>query len=223
MAVAKGPLASWQPHAGIALSLQRGFTLLEILIVLGLLALLAGISLMAYEGIQSQGQADLVRYEMAEIRRALIQFRKDSGTYAFPGVHSYDCTDAINGGSSTQANSRMLFPAEAGTTDSEKITWCQDSANFWMLLTDPYGLGWNEDTRRGWRGPYLKDKHHTTQDLNGRTIPTLRDPYNTPYHLLNLTQDASASLISAGENRLFGTVTDCASDDSDDIVLCLLR
>ncbi len=137
---------------------SAGFTLLELLVVITLLAVLASAALLGYEGIQDQGRYDVARFEMAEIRKALLKFRRDSGANAFPTQGQYDCTDDFNGGNSTVQNSLMTFPSEAGVNDAEIIAWCQHPTNFWMLFQDPFGSGWNIDTRRGWNGPYLQRK-----------------------------------------------------------------
>ncbi len=128
--------------------LQSGFTLLELLVVIALLALVAGAVIVGYSGVQDQGQGDHTRFEMAEIRNALLQFRRDSGSRDFPRQGVYDCTTIPS------AN----FPPEAGATSAEQIAWCQSPANFWMLFEDPLGNGWNADTKRGWNGPYLQRK-----------------------------------------------------------------
>jgi hypothetical protein len=96
---------------------------------------------------------------MAEIRNALLQFRRDSGTNDFPGQGTYDCTDASNGGSVTAVNSNFAtMPSEAGSTAAARIAWCQHPANFWMLFRNPLSTNWNIDTKRGWNGPYLQRK-----------------------------------------------------------------
>jgi prepilin-type N-terminal cleavage/methylation domain-containing protein len=136
--------------------LQSGFTLLELLVVSLILAALAGAVVASYNGIDAQANYDIAKNDMAEIRKALLQFRRDSGTESFPGQGQYDCTDAFNGGDATDQNSMMSFPAEAGANDAEIIAWCQHPANFWMLFQDPLASGWNMDTKRGWNGPYLQ-------------------------------------------------------------------
>ncbi|MBE0471374.1 MAG: type II secretion system protein [Methyloprofundus sp.] len=151
-------LTQHPPTLGLQPKRQTGFTLLELLVVITLLAIVAGVALVSYEGVQASGRADATRFEMAEIRKALLQFRRDSGSHDFPGQGIYDCTDDVNGGNITDKNALMTFPAEAGSNDADIIAWCQHPANFWMLFTDPLGKGWNPDTKRGWNGPYLQRK-----------------------------------------------------------------
>ena len=139
---------------------QHGFTLLELLTVIALLAIIATAAITSYDGVDDQARADVTQFEMAEIRKALLQFRKDSGTRSFPGQGSYDCTDAANG-NPADINPNIeaqLPPALAALADAVQIAWCQHPANLWMLFEDPLGTGWNVDTKRRWNGPYLQRK-----------------------------------------------------------------
>jgi len=145
---------------------QAGFTLMELLVVIALLGILAGVATMAYEGVPEQGRGDVTRFEMAEIRAALLQFRRDTGEFPCrvyrDGVYAPDAAGI----------SRLNFaglPATPSFADYQ--TWCrngfagqQDDA-LSLLLKFPYddtdtgfmGWLWNPDTKRGWNGPYLKD------------------------------------------------------------------
>jgi len=142
---------------------QAGFTLLELLAVIALLGVLAGAAVMTYDGVQDQGRDDVTRFEMAQIREALLQFRRDSGTNDFPGQGQYDCDDDLNGDSNTK-NDALVFPdyVEAYPNEKDKVDWCRHPANFWMLFTDPLGRAeadrWDKDRKRGWNGPYLQRK-----------------------------------------------------------------
>lgn len=149
-------------------NVAAGFTLLELLVVITLLVIIAGFSLSAYEDVQDQAGHDAVIYEMAELRNALLQFRRDSGTNDFPRHGIYECTDIANG-NPTDINPDIdsQLPTEAGGSDAAKIAWCQHPANFWMLFINPFDDvtttaveegGWNPDTKRGWNGPYLQRK-----------------------------------------------------------------
>ena len=60
----------------------QGFTLIELLVVVSLLAVLATVALIANEGVNEQAEIDATKYEMAELRKALLQFKRDVG--AFP-------------------------------------------------------------------------------------------------------------------------------------------
>jgi len=135
------------------LSRILGFTLLELLVVVALMAIVATVALVANEGVQDEAAVDATKYEMAELRKALLQFRRDTGV--FPGNGAYAC----------QAPSdEFEYPA---FVTANHLDWCQSPANFWMLYSCPLKddvdtpvdegspCKWNPDTKRGWNGPYL--------------------------------------------------------------------
>ncbi|PHR83482.1 MAG: hypothetical protein COA59_11710 [Colwellia sp.] len=158
-------------------SSQSGFTLMELLTVISLMAITATVAITSYDGVQDQSRYDVAKFEMTQIHKALIQFRKDSGTKSFPTQGRYDCTDDVNGGSITQPNSEFNFPAEAGVTTAAIIAWCQHPANFWMLFEDPLDNGWNPDTKRGWQGPYLQRKNgYLTLSANTVNLADITNP-----------------------------------------------
>jgi prepilin-type N-terminal cleavage/methylation domain-containing protein len=208
---------------------QSGFTLLEMLVVITVLGLIAGVAVLGLNGVTDQSRADTTNFEMAELRKALLQFRRDSGSRDFPTQGVYDCTDSANGGLITDINSNfpLSFSASvAAMSNAEFIIWCQSPENFWMLFIDPFERPtqdqWNEDTRRGWNGPYLQNKYGAVSNSSIDTIPSVITPYQTPYLLFDLST-ANASIISMGENDTLGAISACSSGDDDDYVLCLLK
>jgi prepilin-type N-terminal cleavage/methylation domain-containing protein len=142
---------------------QAGFTLLELLVVITVMGILSTVAVMSYDGVQEQGQYDATRFEMTEIRNALLQFRRDSGSNEFPGQGQYDCDNDPDTDTNTP-NPALDFPdyVDAYSVEKDKVDWCRHPANFWMLFVDPFGRAthdqWNEDTHRGWHGPYLTRK-----------------------------------------------------------------
>ncbi len=152
---------------------SAGFTLLELLVVIALLLVVAGAASIAYEGVQDQGRYDAAQFEMAEIRKALLQFRRDSGSNHFPGQGVYDC-NSLEMEDIAKANDPAgsdTWPTGAPSADSNLADWqewCNSPANFWMLFINPLDditntpsdeeNAWNIDTRRGWNGPYLQRK-----------------------------------------------------------------
>ncbi|MBL4764106.1 MAG: prepilin-type N-terminal cleavage/methylation domain-containing protein [Colwellia sp.] len=156
---------------------QNGFTLMELLTVITLMAITATVAITSYDGVQDQSRYDVAKFEMTQLRKALIQFRQDSGTNSFPAQGSYDCTDDVNGGVVTETNSLFTFPTDVTGTQAEKIAWCQHPANFWMLFEDPLGNGWNPDTKRGWHGPYLQRKNgYLTLNANTVSLDNINNP-----------------------------------------------
>lgn len=213
-------LKAFSPTAAGASSLmgkgtahESGFTLLELLTVIVLLGIMAGIAVVSYDGVQEQALCEATRFEMAELRKALLQFRRDSGTNDFPGQGQYGC------------DPDMDFPLEAGTGNA-RIDWCKSEANFWMLFVDPLDNGWDPDTHRGWHGPYLQRKSGLISYEGVDDVWGITDPYQSPFILVDLGDDKRARIVSFGPNKIYdgeGANPCEPSTGSDDIVLYLLR
>ncbi|WP_198244186.1 prepilin-type N-terminal cleavage/methylation domain-containing protein [methane-oxidizing endosymbiont of Gigantopelta aegis] len=206
----------------------RGFTLLELLVVLTLLMILSGTAIYAYEGLEEQGRDNAVVYEMSQIRNALLQFRRDSGSHDFPGQGQYDCDDAPTADSNSinPAIEPQLPSSVASLSSADKVTWCRSEVNFWMLFKDPLAKGWNRDTHRGWNGPYLLQKDQPLDYENLSAVWGIVDAYGNPYLLKDLDNDDKARIVSTGANGVYegeGSMPCFAPAASDDQVLCLLK
>jgi prepilin-type N-terminal cleavage/methylation domain-containing protein len=138
--------------------LQRGFSLLEMMVVVAVLAAVAFISTGAYENIHEQTDEQLVHVEMQQIAKAIRQFKQDTGYY--PKEGPFDL--AVYGGAVPYGN-LLVHAGGAGGTDPEKDLWFYSPANFYQLISRTSPLNatghmletWNPETGRGWRGPYL--------------------------------------------------------------------
>jgi len=60
---------------------RSGFTIVELLIVIVVIAILAAITIVAYNGIQKRAQDSRRANDIASIRKALELYRADTGTY----------------------------------------------------------------------------------------------------------------------------------------------
>jgi prepilin-type N-terminal cleavage/methylation domain-containing protein len=60
---------------------QQGFTLLELLIVVSVIAIIAGVSLMSYSNTRSDSEDRAVRIEMQQLQQAVIRYFSDQNTY----------------------------------------------------------------------------------------------------------------------------------------------
>ena len=131
-------------------STQQGFTLLELLVVVAILAGLSFVASGTFRGVAEHADERLVRVEMQQIAQALRQFKQDTGYFPREGVFKL----------SADGGQVASLPSHTGGTDAE---WFYSPANLYQLLatTSPLaGSGhvletWNEESGRGWRGPYL--------------------------------------------------------------------
>jgi prepilin-type N-terminal cleavage/methylation domain-containing protein len=187
---------------------ESGFTLLELLTVIALLGIMAGIAVISYDGVQERALCEATRFEMAELRKALLQFRRDTGEFPCrvyrPGDYAPDKMKMVH----LDFDGLPVSPALEDYHD-----WCQNEKpnqvddGLAMLHRFPYddtdtdytGLLWNPDTKRGWNGPYI-----ATEGLT--------DAWDNLYVLLDPELDFKANYRC----KMNGDVYDCLSTDSDD-------
>ncbi len=217
---------------------EPGFTLLEMLTVVALLAVMAGVAITAYDSDADDTTATvLAQSEMAEIAKALRQFRRDVG--GWPQV-------------SHPADFSALYVFADTNNDGFEDDF--DYPRF------------DRDTGRGWRGPYLERRGMACVDVNveiaGQPLPASFIPYakldtfrhanpspafvwyavsgspvcneplpgrqGNPYLLLDMPTDAtpqppSPRIVSTGPDGIYnGThATDACLPNGDDLVMCL--
>lgn len=221
-----------------------GFTLLELIIVVAILATLAGGAVLTMGQTEEVAQGQIGLVEMSEIREAIVQFKRDTGYLPKQGPFAL----TTNGG--------------AVATPSEGETWFYSPANFSQLFQNPLAntghslASWNPDTKRGWRGPYLTTSGEGRVDvgddlnLNGSGSPKtgnmlndvfgIADPFYSspegnffvwaatptappysrfgrPYFAFDLHDTTKARIVCMGPNRKYD------QGENDDRVVYLFR
>lgn len=183
---------------------SAGFTLIELLVVILLLAILSTVSVVSFEGVQDESMVDVTKFEMQELKKALLQFKLDNG--AFPcGVYNeeqrpyeLDVGETAGVRHTVYAIDDTNFPPTTATLANIK-NWCEGNGAsqynaLLMLMKFPFdassaaytgGLNalhppWNTDTKRGWRGPYLS------------SAEALKDAWGGYYRLLDPELDFKA-------------------------------
>jgi len=213
---------------------QRGFSLLELLVVVAILVAVSFIATSVLQGVDQDAQEQVTRVQMVEIAKAIRQFKADTGYY--PKQGEFDLEPPFGAGAVPIAS----LPAYAGTDNAARTRWFYSPANLEQLWRNPLAgqpLGtWNPDTGRGWRGPYLSgfddavdlDIHDGINDgtaagnpagdpFAGTLIPAvdgLRDAFGQPFLVFGL--DASPWIASMGANGQWEY-----QQDADDILLWL--
>jgi len=65
---------------------RRGFTLVELLVVVAVLATIAGVVIVSTGDARERAATDLARSEMLALKKAILQFRADTGAMPAGGV-----------------------------------------------------------------------------------------------------------------------------------------
>jgi prepilin-type N-terminal cleavage/methylation domain-containing protein len=191
---------------------ENGFTLLELLVVITLLSVLAGASILAYDGVQEEGRNDATVYDLSRLRVALLQFRRHTGEFPCRVYREGDYVP-------NEVIMDLDFTALPGPpTLANYFDWCSDNINDqvdWglvMLTNFPYDetdttytpLLWNPDTKRGWYGPYTN-----TQGII--------DAWGNPYVLLDPELDYSPEFRcendGSGDYQITGGLYSCLTAD----------
>jgi len=114
---------------------KQGFTLMEIMVVIIVIAVLASVAGPMIGTITDQGRASATRAQMANIKSALVAYKGDTGHYPHLG------TNALNRAS---YNSTPYL----GANDTNVLVYaCALAANM-------YGIG-NTVYEARWKGPYM--------------------------------------------------------------------
>lgn len=172
---------------------QSGFTLIELLLIVVMIGVLSIAAINAFDGNEEQARENITRLEMAELQKALLQFRRDNrelpcmvfkqGDYSPNTVNTtYSSENYL---SFNDGYDLSIVPPDA----AEWQTWCQNSyfnnvgkpiaSNaLFMLNVFPFDIAdfdflvFNRSIQRGWNGPYLSQEG-------------LTDGWGKPYLLLD--------------------------------------
>lgn len=183
---------------------KNGFTLLELLVVIFLIGLISTVGIVSYEGVQDESMVDVTKFEMQELKKALLQFKVDNR--AFPcGVYNeevrpyeLDVGETAGVRHTVYAIDDANFPPTTATLVNIK-NWCEGNGTsqynaLQMLMKFPFDVSsavytggintlhppWTADTKRGWRGPYLS------------SAEALKDAWGGYYRLLDPELDFKA-------------------------------
>ena len=72
--------------------MRRGFTIVELLIVIVVIAILAAITIVAYTGIQERAKFSAMRSDIANINKAIQLYYADNGSYPVTPASGAGCT-----------------------------------------------------------------------------------------------------------------------------------
>lgn len=163
-------------------SYSRGFSLLELIVVTGVLASIAGMLIFAFSGMTEHASQTVTKQRMTVIKNAILKFENDTGSLPKYGddftSDQLDLTSFIHLDTTT--------PSEVNSSLSLLTAWNDHPANLWQLFHQPTDGAnpsrWNPNflTKTGWKGPYLDTALQTSfssQSTSLQRIVAIEDSF----------------------------------------------
>lgn len=135
---------------------SRGFTLLELVMTIAILAIIGGVVINQFSGPKFEAQTGIARHEMEQLRQALVRYYNDNVT------RNKDCVNGVDPSGPLPVSNGDRFPLQSSPAD---IAFLKASP----LLSDGVdldcaikGMGLfgeparNVDLQLGFNGPYIK-------------------------------------------------------------------
>lgn len=138
-------------RAGSFRALTPGFTLIEVMIVVAIVAILAAIALPAYSDYVTRGKLVDGTNALASLRARMEQYYQDNRTYADSGSFSPPCKSAGTAGTFTiscdvDASTYTVTATGSGTTEGFTYTIDQDGG----MATTALPTGWGDTSSTCW-------------------------------------------------------------------------
>ncbi len=116
---------------------SRGFTIVELLIVIVVIAILAAITIVAYNGIQDRARSAALRSDLTQVDKQLKLFQADKGKY--PATVSTNCTtspdSATNKCLNVSSGNTISSYSSPSSGDSYNLTISNTGGNLSYVLT----------------------------------------------------------------------------------------
>ena len=131
-----------------------GFTIVELLIVIVVIAILAAISVMAYNGIQSRARDAERVQDIASIQKVLELYYIDNGSFPLRA----DMQDSVWRAANLATNDQGIFinPQDTGSTNSMTASGSTVAIHKYSYYEVPTGIG------NGYRIAYKLEANPTT-------------------------------------------------------------
>lgn len=148
---------------------RKGFSLIELLIVVGVLALIGGAVLLAFGDVESDASDHLAAAEMQQVKEAVLRFYRDTGYLPKQGPFTRGNVDTDAAGVSA---AWFASPANVDQLYRNPLdgTGAGTDATYGALAGDL--KSYDVRSRRGWNGPYLTDGPRRYVDLGDGLNPS---------------------------------------------------
>ena len=180
-------------------SRQRGFTLIELMVVISIITFIASNLLVAFHSAILKGRATKVKADLSQISKAVSALVDDTGLWPYgcvPEATLGDSEGASNEITLSSTQSGLITKPTVGVTDpSSHCAWTQAAVNAWR---GPYLTGQLLDP---WGSPYWMDEDYWPY----RDCPTAN---------ANPGAQLTAALVSIGQDKIPLTTNVYNCDDS---------
>ena len=233
--------------ATVAQRLNQGFTLLELMIVVAILAVISGMVISTYSGQQrSNAQYQVAQHEMEQLRQAIIRFQKDN-LIAVTRTSAVDLSFLFEKGSLANWNKDYqlgwrgpyMSGGDSGLVDigdnlkldgagrSEIV----DSAAHQLqrAIPDPFTKAPIANGNAVVTNPPCSENTNNNQCLldwrllGQATADSPHAKFGRPYLVFDLAEKLRARIVSMGANGIYDSEANVCSASGDDIVRCIYQ
>ncbi len=104
---------------------KKGFTLIELLVVISVIAILVGIAIPRFKGMQDEANSSKAKAELRVLQTAIESYYMNQTPSAYPATSTTVCASTLNGASPLIVGEPLLDPFESAT-------------EYNYILNDPY-------------------------------------------------------------------------------------
>lgn len=112
--------------------LEKGFTIVELLIVIVVIAILAAITIVAFNGIQDRANETSIRNDISNFRKKIELFQVDNSAYPSSVADMEGMDIAAAKGAYTEGAGNLLYCVAADRSQYSIMAWTKSRKRFYV-------------------------------------------------------------------------------------------